>query len=208
MKNRRSGMLTAFALGVVLAAAVAAPTAVYASHRFSDVPDDSAYAGAVSYLADRGITGGCGDGTRYCPRDAVTRGQMALFLERLSGNGAVAPSVNAATVAGLTPAQLRGQGALSGLEVVSVDRLFTSGTLSFFGSGTASCPGGKKVLGGGMTMLVSSPLGGGPQPGTSSGGELLTSFPTADGTGWTAAVNLRLSGGLVGFRVYATCATP
>lgn len=204
MDRRRT--FTAFALGVVLSATVAAPTAVYASHRFSDVPDGSAYAGAVSYLADRGITGGCGDGTRYCPQSAVTRGQMALFLERLSGNGNTAPSVNAATVGGLTPEQLRGQNVLSAYEIVSVDRVFPSTTTSFFGSVTASCPAGKRALGGGMAMLVAGPGGGAPLPGSSSAGTMLTSHPTSDGAGWSTAVSLTLTGSLRGVRVFATCA--
>lgn len=37
-------------------------------------------------IADAGITAGCDSaGTRYCPQDAVTRGQMATFLTRALG---------------------------------------------------------------------------------------------------------------------------
>lgn len=47
--------------------------------RFTDVPPDTTHATAIERLADTGITGGCGDG-RFCPHDAVTRGQFASLL--------------------------------------------------------------------------------------------------------------------------------
>ena len=42
---------------------------------------------AIEWLADRGITQGCNPPTnnRFCPDDAVTRGQMAVFLVRAFG---------------------------------------------------------------------------------------------------------------------------
>ena len=49
---------------------------------FSDVPDDAWYAAAVTRLAASGITGGCGDGTNFCPGRETTRAQMATFLWR------------------------------------------------------------------------------------------------------------------------------
>jgi hypothetical protein len=37
----------------------------------------------IEWLATEGITYGCNQtGTRYCPNDPVTRGQMAAFLRR------------------------------------------------------------------------------------------------------------------------------
>jgi hypothetical protein len=55
----------------------------FASHIFSDVPTGAYYHDDVSWLVARGITSGCGGG-KYCPNDAVTRGQMAKFLHLLS----------------------------------------------------------------------------------------------------------------------------
>ena len=49
---------------------------------FSDVDSDDWYAAYVARLAQSGITGGCGDGTRFCPEQNTTRGQMATFLYR------------------------------------------------------------------------------------------------------------------------------
>lgn len=46
---------------------------------FSDVPTNHQFFRFVEALAAAGITGGCGAGM-YCPDNAVTRGQMAVFL--------------------------------------------------------------------------------------------------------------------------------
>jgi hypothetical protein len=46
---------------------------------FTDVPCSSPYAIWIQELVHRGITAGCGTG-RFCPDNAVTRGQMAVFL--------------------------------------------------------------------------------------------------------------------------------
>ncbi len=46
---------------------------------FSDVPTSHPFFRYVEALAAAGITGGCGTGI-YCPDQAVTRGQMAVFL--------------------------------------------------------------------------------------------------------------------------------
>lgn len=49
------------------------------SPMFNDVPCSSGLAPWINELARRGVTGGCGNGN-YCPLNAVTRGQMAVFL--------------------------------------------------------------------------------------------------------------------------------
>jgi hypothetical protein len=46
---------------------------------FSDVPCSSGYARWIEELVFRNITAGCGGG-QYCPLQAVSRGQMAVFL--------------------------------------------------------------------------------------------------------------------------------
>ncbi|MFO7899630.1 MAG: N-acetylmuramoyl-L-alanine amidase [Planctomycetota bacterium] len=50
---------------------------------FSDVADGSTHEGGIYAIAEAGITVGCGDGSVYCPDDAVTRAEMATFLARL-----------------------------------------------------------------------------------------------------------------------------
>jgi photosystem II stability/assembly factor-like uncharacterized protein len=46
---------------------------------FTDVPPSSPYFKFIQKLKDLGITGGC-TATTYCPDDAVTRGEMAVFI--------------------------------------------------------------------------------------------------------------------------------
>jgi hypothetical protein len=54
--------------------------------RFDDVAPGSTHEGAIYWLAERGITGGCNSaGDRYCPSVAVTRAQMASFLRSALG---------------------------------------------------------------------------------------------------------------------------
>jgi uncharacterized protein YkwD len=46
--------------------------------------DSSVHESAIERLAGSGVTRGCDDG-KFCPRDAVTRGQMAAFIQRAMG---------------------------------------------------------------------------------------------------------------------------
>lgn len=54
---------------------------------FDDVPDDHLFNTEITWLAQEGITKGCNppDNTLFCPDVAVTRGQMAAFLNRALG---------------------------------------------------------------------------------------------------------------------------
>src|SRR5687767_11127005 len=95
-------------LVVALTTAVVAPTAAYATHVFDDVEDDFTHAPGIEYVAEKGITTGC-DANNYCPNNPLTRGQMATFLFRSSGNDPdTAPSVNADMVDGLDSTELVG----------------------------------------------------------------------------------------------------
>ena len=51
---------------------------------FGDVPAGDPFAPWIERLAAEGISGGCGGGN-YCPGQAVTRAQMAVFLVRAFG---------------------------------------------------------------------------------------------------------------------------
>jgi len=81
---------------LILAIALAVPTIAYASHQFSDVPTSNPFHANIGNLVNSGITAGCGSG-RYCPRSAVTREQMAAFLNR--GLGRVAWNADEITFA-------------------------------------------------------------------------------------------------------------
>ena len=107
-------------VGLLVAAAVGAllPTAAFATHAgFGDGPF-APHAAGVHYMGETGITAGCGDGSNYCPDDAVTRAQMATFLHRMSGNGSIPPNVDAATLDGLSVAQLNPVAVATGADAI------------------------------------------------------------------------------------------
>jgi hypothetical protein len=88
-------------LAIVLTAVLAFPLGIaVASHQFSDVPTSNPFHADIGALVTSGVTAGCGGG-RYCPSEAVTREQMAAFMNRLGalGPGRV-PVVNAARLQG------------------------------------------------------------------------------------------------------------
>jgi hypothetical protein len=88
-------VLTAF-----VAVLVAAPTAVWASHQFTDVPSSHTFHNSIAWMKDNNITVGCNPpaNDQYCPDDNVTRGQMSAFMKRLAENQVVdAASVNGVT---------------------------------------------------------------------------------------------------------------
>ena len=90
----------------VVVAALAFPLGVVASHRFSDVPDTNTFHADIDAIADVGVTTGC-SATEYCPKDYVTREQMAAFLNRLGALGpGKTPVVNADRVDGYQAANL------------------------------------------------------------------------------------------------------
>jgi predicted outer membrane repeat protein len=69
------------------------PPAVGDDTGFNDVPTTHSAAAWIKQLAAEGITGGCGGGN-YCPSQAVTRAQMAIFLLRAKyGDDYVPPAV-------------------------------------------------------------------------------------------------------------------
>ncbi|HSJ36031.1 MAG TPA: S-layer homology domain-containing protein [Acidimicrobiia bacterium] len=57
------------------------------SHDFSDVDSSNVFEDDICWLAAEGITRGCNPpaNTEFCPKDPVTRGQMAAFLVRALG---------------------------------------------------------------------------------------------------------------------------
>src|SRR5262249_39614348 len=70
------GQMPIFLLKVYHGAGYAPPAATGV---FSDMPASNPFAPWVEELARLQVTVGCG-GSLYCPNNAVTRGQMAIFL--------------------------------------------------------------------------------------------------------------------------------
>jgi hypothetical protein len=59
---------------------------------FTDVPRSNSFYAKIETLLHSGITAGCG-GTLYCPSEAVSRAQMAIFLARgIAGGGSFIPT--------------------------------------------------------------------------------------------------------------------
>jgi hypothetical protein len=79
--RRRARQLTVLAVTVL---SIALPASMFANHIFSDVPSGGTFHDAITNVYNARITTGCGVGT-YCPTNAVTREQMAGFLQRSSG---------------------------------------------------------------------------------------------------------------------------
>jgi len=93
--------------------------AVAASSQFFDVNAGDTHEDGIGFMADSGVTVGCA-ANAFCPDDPVTRAQMATFMYRLSGTDPnTDPSVNAATLEGLTVAEIQ-----EGLDAASSSRRF------------------------------------------------------------------------------------
>lgn len=78
MKRGKWGIGAALLLAVGEAMALACP----GPSEFGDVAQADVFCTDASWLANRGVTLGCGGGN-FCPAQNVTRGQMALFMQRL-----------------------------------------------------------------------------------------------------------------------------
>jgi hypothetical protein len=89
-------------VAVAVALVIALPVAGWAGHTFSDVPESDWAHDDIAWLYDQGLTNGCGDGTTYCPDDAVTRREIAAFVHRLAGSRAV----DAGTLEGYSAVEL------------------------------------------------------------------------------------------------------
>ncbi len=145
-------------VAAVAAGLLSIPLVAAANHIFADVDHGYVHAPGIEYVADNGITAGCGDGTNYCPNDPVTRGQMATFLHRKSGNApGIDASVNAASIDRVE-------------QVTNSNAIFGSA----LNTASVSCPAGTLATGGGS------------QTTSPTGWMQAFSRPLADGTGWTA----------------------
>ena len=65
---------------------------------FTDVPIEHWAAGWIEQLSADGLTKGCGTPGLFCPQDAVSRTQMAVFLLRLRHGGDYVPPAGTGTV--------------------------------------------------------------------------------------------------------------
>lgn len=190
MNHRPRGHIILVALLTML---VTVPITAVATHIFTDVSDENVHRNSIAWLADSGVTRGCNppDNDQFCPKDEVTREQMATFMYRLSGNDEeTEPSVNAAALGGVAA-----NAHLSGLQVVNEQypqELASAGDSS---SVSIQCPEGTYVTGGGVSIIDNNGL------------EIRRSIPRTDLTGWSGGVTAQTNGATGILSIYAICAT-
>lgn len=73
---------TVLTAAIVAVLAATGTVAAQDAQRFDDVPAGHYAYDAINWLVDEGITGGCGDGTNFCPDQPLTRAHIAAFLYR------------------------------------------------------------------------------------------------------------------------------
>jgi hypothetical protein len=77
------------------------PVALAQPPYFDDVPPGHMFYDQINWIYENGITSGCSvTPPLYCPDAAVSRGQMAVFMYRLAGNGPGGAIVDADTLDG------------------------------------------------------------------------------------------------------------
>ena len=86
-QNRRALSLIVSA-AVLLTLAVGPAVVSAGTGDFDDVPRTNVFYNDIAWMADSGVTAGCGS-ARFCPDDSVTREQMAAFMHRLAKNQVV-----------------------------------------------------------------------------------------------------------------------
>jgi hypothetical protein len=132
--RRRSRLI----VGAALALALLLPATAMANHIFSDVPTTMTGHSAIEALYDARVTGGC-SATTYCPTAAVTREQMALFLQRGLGRVTFSSDQIADAVTDVDTVQnsvvLRTGGTAGGTQFIKADVSYSGNV-----TGITGCP--------------------------------------------------------------------
>ena len=109
------------AITVLVVLALLVPTAALAGSIFADVSDNNVHIDGIEWVRNNGVTQGC-TATEYCPKEKVSREQMATFMYRLSGNDPLtSPSVNASRLAGKPASAYAGTPTLTRLHYTGQD---------------------------------------------------------------------------------------
>jgi hypothetical protein len=147
----------AAALSVALLVALV-PLGLFAANPFTDLDpgQDAGHNPNIDLIYNAGITTGCSP-AEYCPKEFVTREQMASFLARTAGLGPNPPVANASILRGYAPS---GLARAAGAKTVSVD---LDGTFTNIATATIEVPApGYVIVTGTAGMYV--PSGGGACP--------------------------------------------
>jgi hypothetical protein len=136
MKLEKNHKVLGGAAVIALAACLVFVPAALANSGFDDVPPGHMFYDQIMWLVDHQITSGCSvTPPLYCPDAAVSRGQMAVFMYRLAGNGAGGAIVDADTLDGLDSGDLYTQAEVDALlaaydaRITALEELLASVTL-------------------------------------------------------------------------------
>jgi hypothetical protein len=109
---------------------------LHVGHSFTDVDPDTGtdpFYPKIETILHNGVTGGCGDGTTYCPLQNTLRQEMAVFLLKGDlGAGYVPPAC--------TPPGVFTDVPCPGLYTDFIEDLKTRGITAGCGDGTTYCP--------------------------------------------------------------------
>jgi hypothetical protein len=136
MKHEKKHKVLGSAAAIALAACLVFVPAALAADGFDDVPPGHMFYDQIMWLVDHQITSGCSvTPPLYCPDMAVSRGQMAVFMYRLAGNGAGGAIVDADTLDGLDSGDFYTQAEVDALlaaydaRITALEELLASVTL-------------------------------------------------------------------------------
>jgi hypothetical protein len=180
MKLEKNHKVLGGAAVIALAACLFLAPAALAADGFDDVPPGHMFYDQIMWLVDHQITSGCSvTPPLYCPDMAVSRGQMAVFMYRLAGNGAGGAIVDADTLDGLDSGDLYTQAEVDALlaaydaRITALEELLASVTLE---------NGGQDFVFTGVNVHVRS--GSGATDGTINGlGNLIVGYDEARSSG-------------------------
>ncbi len=133
---------------------------LHVGESFPDVPTSHPFYKYVENLFHNGVTGGCAGGN-YCPSNAVTRAQMAVFLLKGEHGSSYLPPACAATMFTDVPCP-------SGGFVDWINQLATEGITGGCGGGNY-CPGNSVTRGQMAVFLLKGEHGGAYVPPACSG---------------------------------------
>ena len=151
-REHRRGHLLVALLAVLLVLALI-PGAVAATSDFDDVPPTNVFYSDISWMADAGVTKGCG-ATRFCPDDLVTREQMSAFMHRLAVNRVV----DAGSLGGVAAADYVTHSEI-GTGAIDADTLDGKDSTAFLGR-TAKAADSDKLDGKDSSAFLAANLGG------------------------------------------------
>ena len=141
---------------------------IHVGKSFGDVPTSHLFYKGIETIFHNGITGGCGTGT-YCPGQAVTRAQMAVFLLKSKYGSTYVPPLPSGTAFTDVPSAAFAAG--------WIEDLSGKGITGGCGSGNY-CPDSSVTRGSMAVLLLRTEHGATYQPPAATG--MFSDVPTSD----------------------------